>query len=312
MSMVKIMSKIININKQYAETNNIKKVQMKMIPFIKMHGLGNNYIYLDGFSNPYNEDKLSELAIAISNVNTGIGSDGLIYIAPSHVAALKMRIFNKDGSEGRNCGNGLRCVAKYAYEHKLVKTTVMTIETLSGIVEASIVEEGVKNTLVSVNMGKPHLARHSIPMLGAQIDQVIDEPFEVLGQKLLLTAVSMGNPHAIFFVQTLEDDPHRALGPAIEKDSRFPEKVNVEFVVIESPTSLYCRVWERGSGVTQACGTGACAVAVASILKGCSPRGKDIVVHLEGGDLVINWSISGDLYMTGPATTIANGFFVQM
>jgi diaminopimelate epimerase len=285
---------------------------MKTIPFIKMHGLGNNYIYLDGFANPYNEDYLSELAITVSNVNTGIGSDGLIYIAPSQVAALKMRIFNKDGSEGRNCGNGLRCVAKYAHEQKLVKTTAMTIETLSGIVEASIVEHKGHNALVSVNMGKPRLARHLIPMQGAYIDQIIDEPFDVMGQKLLLTAVSMGNPHAIFFVQTLEDAPHRALGPTIEKDARFPEKVNVEFVVVESPTSLHCRVWERGSGVTQACGTGACAVVVASILKGCSARGKDVVVHLEGGDLVINWSLSGDLYMIGPATTIANGFFVQM
>ena len=283
---------------------------MRTVSFIKMHGLGNNYIYLDGFSNPYNEDKLSELAIIVSNVNTGIGSDGLIYIAPSKVAEIKMRIFNKDGSEGRNCGNGLRCVAKYAYEQKLVKTSTMTIETLSGVVEASIVKEEGKNTLVSVNMGKPRLARNAIPMYGSQIDQVVDEIFELEGEKLSLTAVSMGNPHAIFFVKTLEDDSHRALGPMIEIDSRFPEKVNVEFVVIESPTSLHCRVWERGSGVTQACGTGACAVAVASILKGCSPRGKDIVVHLEGGDLVINWNHSGDLFMTGPATTIANGHFV--
>lgn len=284
---------------------------MKKIPFIKMHGLGNNYIYIDGFVHPCNEEKLHELAIAVSNVNTGIGSDGLIFIAPSRVAALKMRIFNKDGSEGRNCGNGLRCVAKYAYEHKLVATTKMTIETLSGIVEASVVEYQGENALVSVNMGRPHLARHSIPMHGPQADSVIDEPFEVGDATLLLTAVSMGNPHAIFFVPLLHDNPYRTLGPIIEKDCRFPEGVNVEFVAIESPLSLHCRVWERGSGVTQACGTGACAVAVASILKGCSPRGKDIVVHLEGGDLTINWSLHGDLYMSGAATTIASGTFIH-
>lgn len=276
-----------------------------------MHGLGNNYIYIDGWAHPLDEEKLSKLAISVSNVHTGIGSDGLIYMAPSAIAAVKMRIFNKDGSEARNCGNGLRCVAKYVYEQKRVQTNSLKIETLSGVVEAVVVEHQGMEAMVSVNMGQPILSRHLIPMQGLQKDNVVDEPFDIEGQRLFLTAVSMGNPHAVFFVPALTDDLHVRLGPKIEKDRRFPEGVNVEFVAMESPTSLRCRVWERGSGVTQACGTGACAVAVASILKGLSPRGKEIVVHLEGGDLTINWSLHGDLYMIGSATTIASGTFLS-
>lgn len=282
---------------------------MKNISFIKMHGLGNNYIYIDGFSHSISEEKLAELAIQVSNVNTGIGSDGLILIAPSKQAALKMRIFNKDGSEGKNCGNGLRCVAKYAYEQNLVPSKSMTIETLSGIVEARVVQHEGVHALVAVNMGKPRLTREAIPMRGEMADQIIAEPFAMDSETLLLTAVSMGNPHAIFFTTTLENHPHLRLGPHIEKDVRFPEKVNVEFVVVESPTSLQCRVWERGSGATHACGTGACAVAVAAILNGYSSRGTDILVHLEGGTLTINWTNQGDVLMTGPATTVATGTF---
>lgn len=280
---------------------------MKTIPFIKMHGLGNNYIYIDGFLNSIPEEKLSELAMQVSNVSTGIGSDGLILMAPSKVAAIKMRIFNKDGSEGKNCGNGLRCVAKYAYEQKLVPYKVMTIETLSGIVEATVTEHQATEAQVTVNMGIPRLARKSIPMLGAPAESIVAERFDLDGAILSLTAVSMGNPHAVFFIPTHDANLHLTLGPRIEKDPRFPEKVNVEFVVVESPTSLHCRVWERGSGVTQACGTGACAVAVAAILNGYSIRATDIVVHLEGGDLTINWTKEGDLLMTGPASTIATG-----
>ncbi len=283
---------------------------MKTIPFIKMHGLGNNYIYVDGFHHLIPEEKLSQLAIHVSNVNTGIGSDGLILMTPSKVAAIKMRIFNKDGSEGRNCGNGLRCVAKYAYEQKLVPHKVMTIETLSGIVEATVTEHHGTEAYVTVNMGIPHLTRKSIPMLGTPAESIISERFDVDGTILPLTAVSMGNPHAIFFVPTFDDNLHLTLGPCIEKDPRFPEKVNVEFVVVESPTSLHCRVWERGSGVTQACGTGACAVVVAAILNGHSLRGQDVVVHLEGGDLTINWTHKGEVLMTGSATTVATGRLV--
>lgn len=282
---------------------------MESIPFTKMHGLGNCYIYINLFEFPLSEKFFKQLAIDISNVSTGIGSDGLILIGPSEKASLKMRIFNKDGSEGKNCGNGLRCVAKYAYEHGLVSSKAMTIETLSGIATATITSESNIVSQVSVDMGKPQLARHSIPMKGSSTNQVIGEPFAIDSHSLALTTVSMGNPHAIFFVPTVLHNLHITLGPSIEKDPRFPEGVNIEFVTVLSPRSLHCRVWERGSGVTQACGTGACAVAVAAILNGFSQKDQTITVHLEGGDLQVKWSSEGNILMTGPATTAAMGTF---
>lgn len=286
---------------------------MQEIPFIKMHGLGNCYVYVDCFAHSLREADLSNIAIAVSDVNKGIGSDGMILIGPSSKAAVKMRIFNKDGSEGKNCGNGLRCVAKYAYEKGYVKNNAFPIETLSGIVHAEVQinaanEPNKFNTSnVFINMGKPILDRENVPMLGKKSNMVVNEPFDISGQNLLLTAVSMGNPHAVFFVSDISNAPYKTLGPIIECDPRFPEKINVEFIEIESPTSIHCRVWERGSGVTQACGTGACAVAVAAILTGRSQKETDIAVHLEGGTLTIRWQNNGEILMKGPATTIATG-----
>lgn len=280
---------------------------MSEITFTKMHGLGNCYIYIDAFRHPLKEKQLPILAQKMSNVNTGIGSDGLIVIGPSSVAAIKMRIFNKDGSEAKNCGNGLRCVAKYAYENKLVPSKKMTIETLGGVVEATVTHQDGLDTFVTVNMGKPRLSRQEVPMKGIEAAHIVAEPFEIQGKSLSLTAVSMGNPHAVFFVPAISQSQHITLGRHIEKDPRFPEGVNVEFVSVASPTSIHCRVWERGSGVTSACGTGACAVAVASILNGHSSKGDEISIHLEGGDLKIVWDHSGDVLMTGPATHITTG-----
>lgn len=280
---------------------------MAALPFTKMHGLGNCYIYIDGWQHALEEESLPELSRYVSNVSTGIGSDGLILMGPSKSADLKMRIFNKDGSEGKNCGNGLRCVAKYAYEHKRVKSRTMTIETGSGIVHATIVNHTPIQATVSVNMGTPRLSRSDIPMLGAPKDVVIAEPFKILNQTLTLTAVSMGNPHALFFIPDIHSAPTHTLGPCIEKDSRFPERVNVEFLQVENSCSIQCRVWERGSGATQACGTGACAAAVASILNGYSKKETDIHVHLEGGSLQIRWKSDDNILMTGPATTVASG-----
>lgn len=280
---------------------------MSSITFTKMHGLGNCYVYVDAFKHTIKESLLPTFAKKLSDVNTGIGSDGLITIGPSSVAAIKMRIFNKDGSEAKNCGNGLRCVAKYAYENKLVSTKKMTIETLGGVVEAEITKQDGLDTYVTVNMGQPKLKRKDLPMLGQQNTEVIAEPFEINGRTLALTAVSMGNPHAVFFVPTIAQSLHKTLGKKIENDPRFPERVNVEFVSVASPTLIHCRVWERGSGVTAACGTGACAVAVASILNGYSQKGKEITIRLEGGDLSIKWGTNGDVFMTGPATHIATG-----
>ena len=282
---------------------------MESFVFTKMHGLGNNYIYVNLFEESLSEEKLPEIARKISNVNTGIGSDGMILICPSEVAPVKMRIFNNDGSEGKNCGNGLRCVAKYAYEHKLVQSNQFEIETLSGLVEATVhVENNLVNN-VTVDMGQPRLNRSKIPMVGDDISPIVSEPFHVNDIELSLTAISMGNPHAIFYVDSINHAPVTSLGPIIEKDVRFPEGVNVEFVEVVNDHEIHFRVWERGSGVTQACGTGACAAVVASVLNGKTKKNTDTVVHLAGGDLFITWTDQGNVLMTGPAEVICEGTY---
>lgn len=280
---------------------------MKTLSFTKMHGLGNNYIYIDGWKHLLSDEELTSLAKSASKVSTGVGSDGLILVSPSQKADVQMRIFNKDGSEGKNCGNGIRCVAKFAFEKGYIKQKTMKIETRSGIVEATISSCDVHHAIVSVNMGQPLLVRHMIPMNGLDAKQVVSEPFEIAGKTLMLTAVSMGNPHAVFFVDHIEEAPYLTLGPLIETDHRFPERTNVEFIVVKSPKEIDFRVWERGSGPTEACGTGACAAVVAAILNGFCKKGERITVHLTGGDLEIEWRLDGDVMMTGPATTVAVG-----
>lgn len=282
---------------------------MMEIPFIKMHALGNNYIYVDLFQYDLPEELLSDIAIKVSNVHTGIGSDGLILIHPSEKAEVGMRIFNKDGSEGKNCGNGLRCTAKYAYEAGIVSKTQFTIETKSGIVRARVKEDNYKVDEVTVEMGKPILRRSLIPMVGTDLDRVIHEPFVVAGEELFVTAVSMGNPHAVFFVDDIDEAPLYTLGEKIEKDSRFPEQVNVEFVEVVNDAELNFRVWERGSGVTLACGTGACAAVVAATLNNYIPKDKAITVNLQGGDLVIRWDYNDHIWMTGEAKIVATGIY---
>ncbi|WP_080875108.1 diaminopimelate epimerase [Oceanobacillus timonensis] len=280
------------------------------IPFTKMHGLGNNYIYIDLFHTELPEDKLSELAVKMSNQNTGIGSDGMILIHPAETADVGMRIFNKDGSEGMNCGNGLRCTAKYAYETGIVRKSEFTIQTKANIVQA-IVKKNREQEVeeVTIDMGEPILQREQIPMLGEAGTTVIDEPFPVADTTLQVTAVSMGNPHVITVVDAIDEAPLTTLGPIIEKDERFPEGVNTEFIEIVSDEEIHFRVWERGSGVTEACGTGACAAVVAATLNDKVTKGKKIVVHLAGGDLLIEWKEDGHIWMTGGAETIASGIF---
>ncbi|WP_407701313.1 diaminopimelate epimerase [Virgibacillus dakarensis] len=283
---------------------------MMEIPFTKMHGLGNNYIYLDLFRFEIKEEMLPRLARAVSDVHTGIGSDGLILIQPSEVADVSMRIFNKDGSEGNTCGNGLRCVAKYVSENNIVSFRKFWIETKANVVEAAVeLDENDDIKEITINMGEPQLKREQIPMLGEPASKIIAEPFAVDGQQLQVTAISMGNPHAVFFVDSIEDAPLHELGPVIEKDARFPEGVNVEFVEILSDREMNFRVWERGSGVTEACGTGACAAVVAAILNGFMKKGERICVHLSGGDLFIRWDKQGQVWMTGGAEVIATGVF---
>ncbi|MDL4841941.1 diaminopimelate epimerase [Aquibacillus rhizosphaerae] len=280
------------------------------IPFTKMHGLGNSYIFLNLFDFNIEEEYLSQLAIDVANKDTGIGSDGLILIHPSNQADAGMRIFNKDGSEGKNCGNGIRCVAKYVYENNIVEHNTFSIETKAGIVTAQVGGDRNQVDEVTVDMGKPILNRHLIPMEGDDAVQVVSEPFLVSHHPLDLTAVSMGNPHAIFFVEDIENAPLMELGPSITVDTRFPEGVNVEFVEIISDKEINFRVWERGSGITQACGTGACAAVVASILNGYSTEGQEVCVHLSGGDLFIKWAEDGRVWMRGNAETTVVGEYI--
>lgn len=278
---------------------------MKQFTFTKMHGLGNNYIYVNLFEEKLAEEELARIAEKVSNVNTGIGSDGMILICPSEVAPVKMRIFNKDGSEGKNCGNGLRCVAKYAYEHKLVEETAFTIETLGGIVTAEVTVEADVVTSVTIDMGAPRLKRTDLPMLG----EGEREQFVYEGERYSFTAVSMGNPHVVTIVDDIEKAPLTTLGPVIERHDMFPEGVNVEFIEVINENELHFRVWERGSGVTEACGTGACAAVVASVLNEHMTRGKEITVHLAGGDLFITWTEEGTVLMKGPAEVICTGVY---
>ncbi|MET3683666.1 diaminopimelate epimerase [Alkalibacillus flavidus] len=281
------------------------------IPFTKMHGLGNSYIYVDGFHVELPEESLPTIAKQVSSVHTGIGSDGLILVLPSNLADVRMRIFNKDGSEAMNCGNGLRCVAKFVYDKKYVHKQSFEIETKSGVVTATVHPDKDKHVeSVTVDMGEPVLERSNIPMEtenGGLFDEVVYEHFRVDGDDYYATAVSMGNPHVVFYQDNMQDAPIHTLGPKVTTDERFPEGVNVEFVEVLNEAELRFRVWERGSGITQACGTGACASVVASALNSYVKRGQEVTVHLDGGDLWITWLESGSVLMRGAAVTVAKG-----
>jgi diaminopimelate epimerase len=279
------------------------------IPFVKLHGLKNSYIFINLFQFQLEEEMLAPLAIAVADRDTGIGSDGLILIHPSETCDVGMRVFNLDGSEAMNCGNGLRCVAKYAYENDLVERDTFTIQTKAGQVEAKV--HGSKEHVheVTVDMGAPILQRELIPMLGEAGQEVVDEVFEAGEEQLHVTAVSMGNPHAVFFVDNIDEAPLYTQGPVITKDLRFPEGVNVEFIEMVSNKEMHFRVWERGSGVTQACGTGACAAVVAAIQNGKAPYGEEVTVHLSGGDLFIRWEKNGSVWMRGAAEKTVSGIF---
>lgn len=282
---------------------------MKKFAFTKMHALGNNYIYVNLFEEHIAEEDLASVAIKVSNVYTGIGSDGMILICPSTRANVKMRVFNNDGSEAKNCGNGLRCVAKYAYEHNLVETEEFTIETLSGLVHATVHLQDKEVNEVTIDMGTPKLKPAEVPMLGFEGNSIVSEKMEFGDEELIGTAVSMGNPHVVFYVEDIEKAPLHALGPVVEKDPRFPEGVNVEFVEIMNESEMHFRVWERGSGVTQACGTGACAAVVSSVLNNLTQKNTPTIVHLAGGDLTITWKENNHVLMKGPAVVICDGVY---
>lgn len=271
--------------------------------FTKMEGLGNDYVYVNCFRETV--DNPSEVAKKVSDRHFGIGSDGLILIKPSEVADFRMDMYNADGSQAEMCGNGIRCVAKYVYDYGLTDKTSISIETLAGIKYLDLQVTDGKVSLITVNMGSPELIPDKIPVI-SNSTRVVDEPIEVDGTTYKMTCVSMGNPHCIVFVDDTASFPLETVGPLFENHERFPKRVNTEFIQLLDRKTVNMRVWERGSGETLACGTGACASAVACILNGLTE--DEITLHLLGGDLIVRWDQEENLvYMTGPARVVFDG-----
>ncbi|MDO4677037.1 MAG: diaminopimelate epimerase [Blautia sp.] len=273
--------------------------------FTKMHGIGNDYVYVNCFEETV--DNPAEVARFVSDRHYGIGSDGLILIKPSDIADCEMDMYNLDGSQGAMCGNGIRCVAKYAYDYGIVNKTSISVATRSGIKYLDLSVRNGKVSTVKVNMGSPILSPKEIPFVSEK-EQVINEPLEIDGETFHITAISMGNPHGIVFMDDIDNLEIEKIGPKFENHIAFPDRVNTEFVKVLDRHTVQMRVWERGSGETLACGTGACAVAVASILNGHVDGDSPVTVRLLGGNLEIFWNRQENLvYMTGPATTVFDG-----
>ncbi|MCI1955886.1 MAG: diaminopimelate epimerase [Oscillospiraceae bacterium] len=265
--------------------------------FTKMQGTGNDYIYVNCFEETVKDP--AALAVRLSDRHFGVGSDGLILIEPSEAADCKMDMYNADGSRGLMCGNGIRCVGKYVYERGIVRKDVLTVETLSGVKTLSLTVDRGRVGELEVDMGRPVLEPEKIPARFAG-DRVVGEPLAVDGKEYRVTCVSMGNPHCVVFAEDTESIPLAEIGPKFERHPAFPQRVNTEFVQVLGRGEAKMRVWERGSGETLACGTGACAAAVACFLNGKTGRG--VLVHLRGGDLKIRWEEpSGDVFLKGPA-----------
>ena len=269
-----------------------------------MQGLGNDYVYVNCFREKIADP--SRLAVKISDRHFGVGSDGLILINPSDKADFEMEMYNADGSRGEMCGNGIRCVAKYVYDYGLTDQTSISVETLGGIKYLDLTVKDGKAVLVKVDMGKPELSPEKIPVVSAG-EKVVDEPIDVDGQNYRMTCVSMGNPHAVVYVDCdVRELPLEEIGPQFENHERFPNRVNTEFVRVLDRRTVEMRVWERGSGETLACGTGACAVAVSCVLNGLTE--DEVTVKLLGGDLQIKWDREKDtVFMTGPAEVVFDG-----
>ncbi len=284
--------------------------------FTKMHGIGNDYVYVNCFAEPAPADPAA-VSIKVSDRHFGIGGDGLILICPSQKADARMRMFNADGSEAEMCGNGLRCVAKYVYDHGIARKPRLAIETGRGVLTVDLEVKGDKVSRVRVDMGEPILRSADIPTTFPG-ERVIDQPLPAepgdprnawwadAGLDPRLTGVSMGNPHAVLYCRDVAKVPLESAGPRLEHAPAFPKRVNVHFVQVHSPGEATMRTWERGSGVTLACGTGACAVCVAGVLTGRT--GRKLLAHLPGGDLELEWSAADNhVYMTGPATEVFSG-----
>ena len=275
--------------------------------FTKMQGLGNDYVYVNCFQETI--ENPSEAAIKVSDRHFGIGSDGLILIKPSEVADFRMDMYNADGSQAEMSRNGIRCVAKYVYDYGLTDQTEISVETLAGIKYLKLQIENGKVSQITVNMGQPELNPVKIPVQ-AEGERVVDEPIVVNGVTYKMTCVSMGNPHCIVFIDDTANFPLEEIGPRFENHKRFPKRVNTEFIQILNRNEVNMRVWERGSGETLACGTGACASAVACVLNGLTE--DEITLHLLGGDLSVRWDRKENVvYMTGPAKVVFDGEIVM-
>jgi len=274
------------------------------LQFTKMHGAGNDYVYINCFFKDVPSPEA--LAITISDRHFGIGSDGLVLICPSNIADAKMRMFNADGSESQMCGNAIRCVGKYLFENSMIQKQQLSIETLSGIkyLQLETVDNIVKS--VTVNMGKAILEAKAIPVISNE-EQVISQPILVDGAEYKVTCVSMGNPHCVIFVDNADEINIEKIGPLFEFNEAFPQRINAEFVELLNGNTIKMRVWERGSGETLACGTGACASVVACVLNGKCKIGENIRVLLKGGELSIKYMQDGTVYMTGDATKVFDG-----
>ena len=271
--------------------------------FTKMHGIGNDYVYVNCFEESVKNP--AEVSKFVSDRHFGIGSDGLILISPSAIADFRMNIYNADGSQAEMCGNGIRCVAKYVYDYGLTDKTEISVETLAGIKYLRLQVENGKVASVEVNMGAPILKPKEIPV-AVEESPVVNVPVEVKGKIYHMTCVSMGNPHAIIFMNNVKDLDIAAIGPYFENHTVFPKRTNTEFVEVLDRNTVNMRVWERGSDETLACGTGACATTVACILN--DKTENEVTVHLLGGDLKIRWDREANqVYMTGPATVVFDG-----
>lgn len=275
------------------------------IRFTKMHGIGNDYIYINCLEKMPAD--LPQLAVEMSDRHFGVGGDGIVLICPSEVADFKMRMFNNDGSEARMCGNASRCIARYLHDNHLTPNNVINLETLSGIKVLSLnLDTDNEVESVTVDMGEPILIPSKIPA-DFPGEMMVEQKIHTTHGDMVVTAVSMGNPHCVIFVDKIENVPFDTLGPELEKHPVWPDRANIEFVEIISDTEVRMRVWERGTGETLACGTGACATAVASAITGRT--GRDITVHLRGGDLNIKWGEDNHVYMTGSATKVFDGVY---
>lgn len=277
---------------------------MDRLKFTKMHGAGNDYIYINCFEETVKDPE--KLAIKVSDRHFGIGSDGLILISPSDKADFKMNIYNADGSEGMMCGNGIRCVSKYVYDNGMTDKDEISVETRSGVKLIKMNVENGKVVSARVNMGEPILEAEKIPTK-FDGENVVRQKLTIDGKEYEVTCVSMGNPHCIVYVDDVKNIDLEKIGPKFENNEMFPERINTEFVHVVSDTELDMRVWERGSGETLACGTGSCAVTVASVLCGYCKRNTEIKINLLGGTLTDIWTDGGDVYMTGPAATVCTG-----